>query len=137
MKKTGGSSDRVIRNILGLILAFAALNALGGGYYGMAGAESVPLEWLNGSPFKNYFIPGIILFIIVGGSFLIASVSVFANARYARMASFFSVLVVFIWLAVQVSIIGFISWMQPVTASVAFVILILTWVLPERRNVRI
>jgi hypothetical protein len=48
------SKEKVIRMTLGVILSLLALNALGGGYYGMAGAENVPLEWLEGSPFKSY-----------------------------------------------------------------------------------
>jgi hypothetical protein len=57
------------RYVLGSLLAFGALNAFAGGYYGMSGAEDVPKEWLEGSPFDNYFIPGFVLFIVVGGSF--------------------------------------------------------------------
>ena len=63
MNKT---NHKGIRITLGVILALLALNALGGGYYGMAGAENVPLEWLEGSPFKTYFIPSLILFLIIG-----------------------------------------------------------------------
>ena len=33
----------------------------------MAGAENVPVEWLQGSPFHSYFIPGLFLFLTVGG----------------------------------------------------------------------
>lgn len=130
-KKTSDSSGKLIRFSLGFLLAFAALNAFGGGYYGMAGAEGVPLEWLEGSPFHNYFIPGLILFVVVGGVFLFASVGVFVRFRFARKISFLAVVVVFGWLAVQLSIIGYVSWMQPVTALTAVVILILTWFLPE------
>jgi len=130
-KKTSDSSGKLIRFSLGFLLAFAALNAFGGGYYGMAGAEGVPLEWLKGSPFHNYFIPGLILFVVVGGVFLFASVGVFARFRFARKISFMAVVVVFGWLAVQLSIIGYVSWMQPVTALTAVVILILTWFLPK------
>jgi hypothetical protein len=130
-KKTSESSGKLIRFSLGFLLAFAALNAFGGGYYGMAGAEGVPLEWLEGSLFHNYFIPGLILFVVVGGAFLFASVGVFARFRFARKISFLAVVVVFGWLAVQLSIIGYVSWMQPVTALTAVVILILTWFLPK------
>jgi len=129
------SSDlarKIIRYLLGVLLAFAALNAFGGGYYGMSGAEGVPLEWLEGSPFHNFFIPGLVLFVVVGGSFLVASIAVFARLRFARFASFVAVLIVYIWLAVQIAIIGYVSWMQPVTAILALIILVLTWFLPKQ-----
>ena len=107
------------------LLAFAALNAFGGGYYAMSGAKGVPIEWLGGSLFQNYFIPGLILFFIVGGAFLVSAVAVFGRLRIARLTTFAAVVIVFIWLSVQVAIIGYVSWMQPVTACVALLILFL------------
>ena len=120
-------SQNFIRYTLGSLLALVALNALGGGYYGMSGAKGVPLEWLEGSPFRSYFIPGLALLILVGGSSLFASIAVFARFSYARPASFVYVILVFVWLAVQLSIIGYVSWMQPTTAIVSLIILMLTW----------
>lgn len=126
------SSQNLLRYMLGGLLAFAALNAFGGGYYALAGAEGVPAEWLKGSPFHSYFIPGIILFFVVGGSFLFAAIAVFARFRFARKAAIISVMIVFMWLAVQLSIIGYVSWMQPTTATVGLIILILAWLFPKQ-----
>jgi hypothetical protein len=124
---------KFVRYLLGILLAFLALNAFGGGYYGMAGAAGVPLELLEGSPFTTYFFPSLILFIVVGGAFLFAAIAVFARFRFDRKRRLFlTVLVVFVWLAVQVAIIGYVSWMQPATAISATVILILTYLLPKR-----
>jgi hypothetical protein len=122
----------ILRNTLGALLAFSALNAFGGGYYAMSGAEGVPTEWLEGSPFQNYFIPGFVLFTIVGGLFLVASIAVLARLRFARGAAFAAVAIVSVWLLVQVAIIGYVSWMQPTTAAVSLLILILTWYLPKQ-----
>ncbi len=129
--KTMHADKKMVRYSMGVLLAFAALNAFGGGYYAMAGAEGVPLEWLEGSPFRNYLIPGIFLFVVVGGAFLTAAILAFVRSRHARMAAFLAVAVVFGWLAVQLSIIGYVSWMQPVTAIVALVILLLALKLPR------
>lgn len=119
------SRQQLTRIILGALLLFSALNAFGGGYYGMAGAEGVPIELLAGSPFQNYFIPSIILFFVVGGSFLTAAVAVFINHSFARIAAIGSAMIVFVWLTVQIAIIGYISWMQPTTAIAGIVILVL------------
>lgn len=113
------------RIILGILEGFLALNAFGGGWYGMSGAEDVPLELLEGSPFRNYFLPGLFLFVAVGGSMLLASIAVFARWRAARAFSYAAVAIVLAWLAVQVAIIGYVSWMQPVTAVIALMILLL------------
>jgi len=123
-----------IRYALGVMLAFGALNAFGGGYYGINGAVGVPLEWLEGTPFKNYFIPGLILFSVVGGSFLTASIACFANNKFCRTLSIGSVVIVFGWLTVQVIIIGYVSWMQPVTAIAGVLMLILAWVMPGNQS---
>jgi hypothetical protein len=114
-----------IRYGLGVLLAFVALNALGGGYYGMAGAQGVPAKWLDGSPFSSYFVPSLILFVVVGGSFLVASIAVFAGWRLGRAAAVGAALIAFGWLAVQVAIIGYVSWMQPTTAAAALLVLLL------------
>jgi hypothetical protein len=126
------TTGKIIRYTLGTLLAFLALNAFGGGFYGLSGAEGIPLELLAGSPFKSYFIPSLFLFVVVGGSALFASIAVFAGSKLARNASFANVIIVFGWLSVQVAIIGYISWMQPATASLAMIILVLSWFLPKR-----
>lgn len=112
-------TSRVLRNGLGALLGFAAFNAFAGGFYGMAGAEGVPVEWLAGSPFSDYFFPSLILATVVGGAFLFAAIAVFRGAESARLATFGAVAIVTGWLAVQLAVIGYVSWMQPVTAAAA------------------
>lgn len=125
------TAHSVIHYTLGILLAFGALNAFAGGYYGMSGAEGVPVEWLKGSPFHTYFIPSLILFIFVGGAFMTAAIAVFARLHFARLAALSAVAIVYSWLIVQIAIIGYVSWMQPATAVVTLVILVLGWMLPH------
>lgn len=110
----------------GSLLLLLAINAFGGGYYGMSGAEGIPTAWLSGSPFPDYFIPGLFLFAVVGGSSLLASVLVFRNHPLARKAAMACGILVLCWLVVQVAIIGYVSWMQPATAITATLILLLS-----------
>ena len=121
-----------IRYVLGGLLAFGALNAFGGGYYGMAGAEDVPKEWLEGSPFDDYFIPGLVLFVVVGGSFLAAAIAVSANQRLARAAAFVAGTIVLGWLAAETAVLGYVSWMQPAATIGGLLVLLLAWHLPHR-----
>jgi hypothetical protein len=114
---------RAIRYALAGLLAFVALNAFGGGYYGLAGARGVPTGWLAGSSFSSYFVPSLILFFVVGGSLLLATVAVLMRRPRARSAAIAASVIVLGWLAVQVAIIGYVSWMQPVTAIAGVVIL--------------
>lgn len=124
------SATHALRYILGALLAFAALNAFAGGYYGLAGAKGVPGEWLRGSPFADYFVPSLVLLVIVGGSFLAATVAVFAHWRHDRLFAIAAGVIVLGWLGIQVAIIGYVSWMQPATAIVGALILALAWRLP-------
>ena len=85
---------------LGILLAFESLCAFGGGIYGFTGAKAVPAEWLNGSLFHSYFIPSLILFAIVGGSCLTASIAVFSQSRNARLLAFSAGAILLGWIAV-------------------------------------
>lgn len=119
-------NESLIRVVLGILLSLLALNAFGGGYYGMAGAKGVPLAWLKGSPFTDYFIPGLFLFVFIGGSSAVAAVVVFRRHPSALRFSMLSGGITLVWIVVQVSIIGYVSWMQPVTTVTALLIIFLT-----------
>ena len=123
-----------IRLLLGGLLAFGALNAFAGGYYGLSGAPGVPREWLAGSPFTDYFIPSLILFVLVGGMLALAAVMVFRRHRLARAGAAATGVVVLLWIIVQVAIIGYVSWMQPATCAAGLLVLLLAFLLPSTRT---
>jgi hypothetical protein len=120
-----------VRYPLGALLAFVALNAFGGGFYGLFGAEGIPTEWLAGSPFTDYVVPSLFLFVVVGGTFLAAAVAVVARARAARPLALAAGALVLAWIAVQVAIIGYVSWMQPATTVAGLLVLALARCLPR------
>lgn len=113
------------RAFLGALLAFIAVNAVGGMIYGLAGAEGVPAEWLQGSPFSSYRWPSLILGVVVGGALFAAAAAVFARSRLARPLALGAGAVLAVWIATQVAIIGYVSWMQPAIAISAVAILAL------------
>jgi hypothetical protein len=113
------------RFALGGLLAFGALNAFFGGYYGMSGAEGVPREWLAGSPFEDYFVPSLILFVVVGGAFLVAAIAVLARWRIAHRAALAAGVIVLGWLAVQIAVIGYVSWLQTATVVAGLLVVLL------------
>jgi hypothetical protein len=124
--------EKILRYLLSILFLFIALNAFGGGYYGMSGADGIPIEWLENSPFKNYFLPSFILFTIVGGSSLFASISVFKKFNFEKFSVFSSVVIILVWITTQVLIIGYVSWMQPTIAVLGLVILILSILLYKK-----
>ena len=104
---------------LAALLLFIAVNAAGGGLYGLAGAPGVPRAWLRGSPFSSYLVPSIILLVVVGGVHLIAAVTVLRRAPQASVRATVAGLVLLGWIGVQVAMIGYVSWLQPAMAVLA------------------
>ena len=121
------------RYSLGALLAFGAINAFAGGWYGLSGAPGVPLEWLAGSPFTIYFIPSLVLFVVVGGALACAAIAVFARWRLAGHTALLAGIIVLSWMCAQVAIIGYVSWMQPATFAGRVLILVLTSLLPSSK----
>jgi hypothetical protein len=119
-----------IKYFLGVLLVFVALNAFGGGYYGLAGAKGVPKEWLASSPFSDYFIPSLILLFIVGGASLGAAMAVLAGLQGARRLAAGAGIVLIAWIAAEVAIIGAESWLQAATALVGVCVVLLALGLP-------
>lgn len=118
--------ERITRLVLGTILLLVALSAFGGGYYGMAGAKDIPLEWLSGSPFSSYLIPSLFLFICIGGFALFSAVLSFkSDAKYRKFAFIFGILIL-LWIIMQFWIIGYVSGLQPAIAITGIVILVLS-----------
>jgi hypothetical protein len=68
---------------------------------------------------------------MVGGAFLFAALAVLAYLRVARAAAFLAGSIVLAWIAAQVGIIGYASWMQPATAIGGLLVLALARLLPQ------
>jgi hypothetical protein len=113
------------RVVLVALLAIVAVNAFGGGVYGLLGAEGVPSSWLEGSPFTTYRVPSLFLLVAVGGSAAVAALLVFRRAAAGSMAAGAAGVILLVWIVVQVAIIGSVSWLQPTMALAALAILVL------------
>lgn len=90
---------KLVRTAIGVLEAFIALSAIGGGIVLLGGTYQngvlieaggrglFPLEWLLNTPFSDYTIPALILAIGVGGSSFVAAVLVFIGREVAVLAS--------------------------------------------------
>jgi hypothetical protein len=96
-----------------VIQLLVMVNAFGGGFYGLNGAKAIPRAWLDGSPFHSFFIPSLFLFFVIGGGMLVATIVQLRKARLAPWVSLGMGVLLMLWIVVQVSIIGYVSWMQP------------------------
>ncbi len=95
-----------LRITIGVITGFIALTAIGGGIALLSGAEGkrFPLEWLQGTPFKDYIIPALLLTFIVGGSSLIACITMFKNLKTGILSSLASGMIMVGFIVVEVLI---------------------------------
>jgi len=68
------------------------------------GAES---EWLDGSPFPDYRIPGLVLLVVIGGGMLLTAVLALARSRFTGVAALVMGVILLIWGVVETATIGY------------------------------
>jgi len=126
-----------------VVQVFQAIGALGGGAVLIASPEGgiikMPLSNLDGSPFKDFLIPGIILFVVLGIGPLAAAWVLIRQPRSAALARVnpfrheywgwtLSGVIgagLVIWIVVEVLIVPY-NFLQPFYAGVGIVIIALT-----------
>lgn len=108
-------------------------------------------DLLEGSPFSNYLVPGIILFLFVGVFQLFTGygllrrpawklpnlINPFKNYRWTWTASWAAGVIMLIWIIVETALLGYVSILQPIIFVWGFVLIILTLLPPVRRYYRI
>ena len=78
---------------------FVAFTAVGGGITLLVGMDKFPAEWLIGTPFSSYLIPGVILAGLVGGSAVAAAVITPRIADDGALISILAGAILLGWLA--------------------------------------
>jgi hypothetical protein len=142
-------------HLLLLLLFFQAASGLLGGLLMIMDPSGrllkLPLELLTGTPFNNYLIPGLILFIFLGAFPLLVIYTMIWNPDWRifqriniwnqYMAGWSAAVYVGImlvgWIVVQVVLIGYQSYLQPVYLLVGISILIASFSSPTKKHFRI
>ncbi len=73
----------------------------------------VPLEHLAGTPFSTFFIPGLILGGILGGTQLVAALALLRRRHWAPLMAAIAGFGMLIWIFIELAIVGY-SWLQSV-----------------------
>lgn len=117
-----GGLGRITLIVLQTLMGLAAVG--GGAGLVLTNGLGMPPEWMESSPFGSYTIPGLVL-LAVG---IINLAGAFAVLRRHRWGAPLSVVTGFMWMGwfiVQVAVIGFVNWQQPVYFAVGLLIIAL------------
>jgi len=90
-----------------VVEAFIGLGAIGGGIALLIGAfaQWLPVEFLQGTPFRDYTIPGLVLTIVVGGGMLLTAATLFLQREVTVLLSAAMGFIMIGWEIVEVAII--------------------------------
>ncbi len=103
--------EPTIRRTLMVVLGFNALSQIAGGIGLLTGAINPGLSLLQGTPFADYAMPGLILSVVAGGGSLAALALVWlADRTTGDIAGFISGGVTAGWIAGEVILLGVIAW---------------------------
>ena len=106
-------SNHIVVKALAALAVFGALSAfVGAALFIAVNGAGVPLEYLAHSPFSSYFVPGLVLGVVVGGTQVAAAVSLIAKQFAALMLSAIAGFGMLIWVFVELAIIRQYSLLQ-------------------------
>jgi hypothetical protein len=123
-------SAAMVRDTLIVLEILIAVAAVAGGVYAIVGAPGIPPEWLKGSAFKTYLVPGVVLLVLVGGSMAAAAAMLLAGSSGARVMSLEAGIVLLAWMVGQLSMIGYRHWTQPLLVVIGVAVVVLSFALP-------
>lgn len=120
-----------MRLILFILTAFIAVTAIFSGLLMINDPEgrllNIPLKILSATPFKNFFIPGLILTLIVGGTNLVAVIGFLQHTNYQLNWSIAGGIVLCGWILIQLILLGFTHWLQVLYLAVGILTILAGW----------
>lgn len=123
-------SAAVLRGILIGLLLFGAVSAFGGGVLGAASnGGGVPLSYLDGTPFTDYLVPGLVLGAVIGGTQLAGAIGLLRRTSWALIATVVAGFGMMIWIFVEIALIRQYSDLQSIYFTLGALELILVYAL--------
>ena len=143
---------KIAKNIHLVLLGFLGLSAIGGGLTLIISPSGkllgdLPLSLLKNSPFDNFLIPGIILFLVLGVfpilivfalikkpvSLFAGRFNLFSDMHWAWTFSIYIAFALIIWLQTEMYFLQVVGWLHNFYMLYAIPIII-TALLPKVRN---
>lgn len=94
---------------------------------------AMSLSWLDGTPFADYFLPGLVLFAVLGLGAFVAFTGLLTLRWWALPATLALATALAGWIGVQVALVGYASVLQPAYALLALVLFVLALAPSTRR----
>jgi hypothetical protein len=112
-----------------MLTGFVAVTAIASGAVLMLNpkdAFSLQAAYLAHTPFQNYFIPGMILLFVVGGTNLLAFIINYKKHTTSFFWSLAAGLTISGWILVQIALLSAFSWLQILYLLIGLFILLMT-----------
>jgi len=106
MRKSQSKVREITKVILIILTGFLSLTGIIGGIALMTGFNSPPDSQLEGTIFKSFLIPGLILALIVGGSALLAAILLISKNRFSFLFATITGIVIMFFEFIEVLMIG-------------------------------
>lgn len=117
---------QVILGLTAVVGGIVFLVAPDGSIYGLS------VEMLSGTPFSDYLVPGLLLFLVLGVYPLVVAYLTVVESEWAWPASVSVGVAALAWMGVQIALIGLVAELQTVYVLLGVVLL----ALPFARSVR-
>lgn len=128
---------KAFRYIAILVLLFNAASALFGGYMLIddptGDALQMPVDAMKNGPFRDFLIPGVVLFSVLGVGSLLALAMLIFNVRYYVQAVFLEGFATIVWIVTQMIIVQDVVLLQIVYFSVGAVLVLCSLSLGSNR----
>ena len=107
--RQSGALDGARRSIVIAVAGLVGVAAVYGGAMLLADPTGlgVKREWLDGSPFSDYTLPGVVLLVGIGGGMLLTAAAAIMRHRNALAAARAMAVALLIWGAVEAATIGY------------------------------
>lgn len=120
-------AQRLERIALIALELFTGIMALVGTVGLLTGAwsQGLPVEWLRGSPFTSYVVPGLALLVFVGGSAILAAILLLRQDPLGASLSVLAGLILVVFEIVQYLVIGLTFFLQPLMLAIGLLFILL------------
>ncbi|MDP1802945.1 MAG: hypothetical protein Q8L81_16405 [Bacteroidota bacterium] len=120
------------------LMLLVALNALVAGYLFISDPSGsklqIPVTWLQHSPFKDFLIPGIVLFTVNGILNIVAAIfAIFKWKNWPKMI-YIQGLLLTSWIIIQIIMLQDLNFLHYILAGIGILLMFLGWQLNKTKT---